>query len=201
MILVMPFGSTGSFTDKEWANGTGPDEGWETFLSRDLVRASTRAIGRSARGAARALGGLSEGGYGALNIGLHHPGEFRVLESWSGYEHADRRPLDLRPRRALLAWNSPRSRLPGRPRATRGTTRTSGSTRAPATAPRTERRLRGRARAGAAPASLLHSPRRAQLGALARQAAPRCSPRRGTSAVQSRLRRHPRRRAARAWPW
>ena len=39
MILVMPFGSTGSFTDKEWANGVRPDEGWETFVARDLVRA------------------------------------------------------------------------------------------------------------------------------------------------------------------
>ena len=29
-----------------------------------------------------------EGGYGALNIGVHHPGEFAMLESWSGYERA-----------------------------------------------------------------------------------------------------------------
>ena len=50
---------------------------------------STPATGRSARRAGAALAGLSEGGYGALNIGLHHPGEFRVLESWSGYEQAD----------------------------------------------------------------------------------------------------------------
>jgi enterochelin esterase-like enzyme len=28
MILVMPFGSTSSFTDKEWANGVGKNEGW-----------------------------------------------------------------------------------------------------------------------------------------------------------------------------
>ena len=39
LILVMPFGSTGSFTDKEWANGVRPHEGWETFVARDLVRA------------------------------------------------------------------------------------------------------------------------------------------------------------------
>src|SRR5947209_4539320 len=29
LILVMPFGSTGTFTDKEWANGIGRDDGWE----------------------------------------------------------------------------------------------------------------------------------------------------------------------------
>src|SRR5437763_915540 len=38
-ILVMPFGSTGTFTDKEWANGVRPNEGWETFVARDLVQA------------------------------------------------------------------------------------------------------------------------------------------------------------------
>ena len=32
VILVMPFGSTGSFTDKEWANGIRPNDGWVTRL-------------------------------------------------------------------------------------------------------------------------------------------------------------------------
>src|SRR6266581_9396133 len=39
LILVMPFGSTGTFTDKEWADGASPDEGWATFVARDLVHA------------------------------------------------------------------------------------------------------------------------------------------------------------------
>ena len=77
LILVMPFGSTGSFTDKEWANGMRPREGWETFVARDLVRAVDRGTGQSSAQTGRAIGGLSEGGYGAINIGLHHPREFR----------------------------------------------------------------------------------------------------------------------------
>jgi enterochelin esterase-like enzyme len=85
----MPFGSTGSFTDEEWANGVRPHEGWETFVARDLVRAIDARYRTIRSAAGRALGGLSEGGYGSLNIGIHHPGEFRVLESWSGYERAD----------------------------------------------------------------------------------------------------------------
>lgn len=89
MILAMPFGSTGSFTDEEWANGVRPHEGWETFLARDVVRAIDRRYRTIRSAAGRALGGLSEGGYGAFNIGIHHPREFRVLESWSGYERAD----------------------------------------------------------------------------------------------------------------
>jgi enterochelin esterase-like enzyme len=107
MILAMPFGSTGSFTDKEWANGVRPHEAWETFLARDVVRGVDtrfRTI-RSARG--RALAGLSEGGYGALNIGIHHPREFGVLESWSGYERADPVRAVFGTSGASLVRNSP----------------------------------------------------------------------------------------------
>jgi enterochelin esterase-like enzyme len=107
MILVMPFGSTGSFTDEEWANGVGEDSAWETFLARDVVRAVDRRYRTIARGSERALAGLSEGGYGAFNIGLHHPGEFRVLESWSGYERADDLGSVFGHRVELLARNSP----------------------------------------------------------------------------------------------
>ncbi len=114
MILVMPFGSTGSFTDKEWANGVGRNEGWETFMSRDVVRAVDARYRTIPDGANRALGGLSEGGYGALNIGLHHPGRFRVLESWSGYSQADNLASIFGHRRALLRWNSPAVQLASR---------------------------------------------------------------------------------------
>src|SRR5204863_4119909 len=89
LILVMPSGSTGTFVDKEWADGYRPNESWATFVARDLVRAIDARYRTIQAGAGRALAGLSEGGYGALNIGLAHPGLFRVLESWSGYERAD----------------------------------------------------------------------------------------------------------------
>jgi S-formylglutathione hydrolase FrmB len=112
LILIMPFGSTGSFTDEEWADGVRPDSAWETFVARDLVHAVDARYRTIPRGSARAIGGLSEGGYGAFNIALHHPGEFRVAESWSGYERA----ADLRPifghQPELLSWNSPLERLP-----------------------------------------------------------------------------------------
>ena len=107
MILVMPFGSTGTFSDKEWANGVGPNSAWETFVARDLVRAIDARYRTIPTGAGRALGGLSAGGYAALNIGLHHPGEFGMLESWSGYVRA----LDVHSifggDAARLALNSP----------------------------------------------------------------------------------------------
>ena len=112
MILVMPFGSTGTFNDKEWVDGVRPDEGWATFVSRDLVRAIDSRFRTIPDGAHRVLGGLSEGGYGALNIGLQHPAEFRVLESWSGYEKADDIRSIFGDRRRLLDLNTPLATLP-----------------------------------------------------------------------------------------
>ena len=106
-ILVMPFGSTGTFTDKEWVDGVRPHEGWATFVSRDLVRAIDARFRTIRDGAGRAIGGLSEGGYGAINIALHHPREFGVVESWSGYERADPIRSIFGRDRARLAANSP----------------------------------------------------------------------------------------------
>jgi enterochelin esterase-like enzyme len=88
LILVLPFGSTGTFTDKEWADGVTPDESWATFVSRDVVNAIDARYRTIPTAAGRAIGGLSEGGYGAINIALHNPNEFRVVESWSGYVKA-----------------------------------------------------------------------------------------------------------------
>jgi enterochelin esterase-like enzyme len=118
-ILVMPWGSTGTFTDKEWANGVKPGSGWETFVARDLVRAIDGRYRTIPTSRGRVLGGLSEGGYGALNIGLHHPGTFRVLESWSGYELADKVRSIFGGDPSRLALNSPLDQLPRRAAALR----------------------------------------------------------------------------------
>ena len=168
MILVMPFGSTGSFTDKEWANGIRPNEGWETFLSRDVVRAVDARYRTIRGGGARALGGLSEGGYGALNIGIHHPGRFVCSKAGPGTSTRTTW-LDLRPSEGSAALEQPCARV-ARPRR-----RATGAPnvllalygeRRPA--PRPERLLCGGARAGGAAASLLQPPRWAQLGLVAR---------------------------------
>ena len=112
VILVMPSGSTSLFEDKEWANGIRRGEGWETFVARDLVRAIDARYRTIPSAAGRAIAGLSEGGYGALNIAFHHPNEFRVVESWSGYMRADNIPAIFGGRPALLAYNSPNVYLP-----------------------------------------------------------------------------------------
>jgi S-formylglutathione hydrolase FrmB len=111
-ILVMPFGSTGSFTDKEWANGIRKHEGWATFVSRDLVRAVDERYRTIASQDGRAIGGLSEGGYGAINIAVQHPREFKLVESWSGYEEADPIRAIFGDDRARIAANSPAVTIP-----------------------------------------------------------------------------------------
>jgi enterochelin esterase-like enzyme len=107
LILVMPFGSTGTFTDKEWANGLSPSEGWRTFVSRDVVRAIDSRYRTIASRSARGIGGLSEGGYGAINITLHAPREFSLVESWSGYEAAVHNHSVFGRQLAGLAQNTP----------------------------------------------------------------------------------------------
>ena len=112
LILVFPNGSTNFLVDKEWANGIQPGEGWETFVARDLIRAIDTQYRTIPRAAGRAIGGLSEGGYGALNIGFHHPGLFRVLESWSGYMRAAPAASIFGTSVARHTYNSPSLYLP-----------------------------------------------------------------------------------------
>jgi enterochelin esterase-like enzyme len=112
LILVMPFGSTGTFTDKEWVNGVSGHEGWATFVARDVVREIDTRYRTLPTAAGRAIAGLSEGGYGAIDIALHHPHEFSVVESWSGYERPDKLRSVFGARLQLLAANDPRRLLP-----------------------------------------------------------------------------------------
>lgn len=107
MILVLPTGTNSFLADKEWANGILKGTGWETFVARDLVKAIDSRYRTIATARGRGIAGLSEGGYGALNIGLHHPGEFSLLESWSGYMRAFRITAIFGRSAPLLAYNSP----------------------------------------------------------------------------------------------
>jgi enterochelin esterase-like enzyme len=107
MIIVMPSGGRTLNSSEQWANGPSPVNQWETFVARDVVNAIDARYRTIASADGRAIAGVSEGGYGALNIGLHHPAEFGVIESWSGYME----PLELGPvfgmRPNLISYNTP----------------------------------------------------------------------------------------------
>ena len=83
-IVVIPQGTRVENGDPEY-HDWGPGRNWETALAVDLphwVDSNYRTIA-SRRG--RAVVGLSAGGYGAAILDAHHPGEYAVMESWSGY--------------------------------------------------------------------------------------------------------------------
>jgi enterochelin esterase-like enzyme len=106
-ILVIPQGATDFLQDTEWANLPQPHAKWMTYVARDVVGAIDRRYRTIDRGTERAIAGLSEGGYGAFNIALHHPREFGMVESWSGYVWADAAPGFFGRNKALDAANSP----------------------------------------------------------------------------------------------
>jgi S-formylglutathione hydrolase FrmB len=112
LILVMPFGSTGTYSDKEWTNGAAPGNGWGTFVTRDLVRYVDAHYRTARTRAARGIAGLSEGGYGAINLALQHPHEFSLVESWSGYEKPDPLRSIFGSKLQLLSRNAPSLLLP-----------------------------------------------------------------------------------------
>jgi S-formylglutathione hydrolase FrmB len=85
-ILVLPQGARGSDSDPEYLDwGTGRN--WATYVSTELVRTIDRRFRTIPDRSARAIVGLSAGGYGATILGLNHLDRFSVIESWSGYFH------------------------------------------------------------------------------------------------------------------
>jgi enterochelin esterase-like enzyme len=104
-IVVAPQAARDHDTDPEYLDW-GPGRNWEAAVSEELpayVDAHYRTIPRRR---ARALVGLSAGGYGATSLALHHLDDFAVVESWSGYFH----PTDPSGRRALDLGSTQRNR-------------------------------------------------------------------------------------------
>jgi enterochelin esterase-like enzyme len=97
-IVVAPQGARPGDTDPEW-HDWGPGRDWESAVATELVGVVDKRFRTIADRHGRALIGASAGGYGATIIGLHHPGTYSVIESWSGYFHptnpAGDAPLDV----------------------------------------------------------------------------------------------------------
>jgi len=75
--VMPPGGPMTKTTSDEWAGV------WEDYVVRDVVPwVDAHFLTEPSH---RAIGGLSAGGFGAIDIGLRHPGMFRTLESWGGY--------------------------------------------------------------------------------------------------------------------
>ena len=96
-IAVMPAAGPSGRYDGEWAGR------WERALVSRVVPWIDARLPTEPTPSGRVIAGLSAGGYGAVDIGLRHPGLFGTIESWSGYfrplhdgpfAHADAADLD-----------------------------------------------------------------------------------------------------------
>jgi enterochelin esterase-like enzyme len=83
-IIVGAQGARAGDTDPEW-HDWGPGRNWETATQSELVSWIDGHYRTLARRSARAIVGVSAGGYGATLIAIHHPATYQVIESWSGY--------------------------------------------------------------------------------------------------------------------
>jgi enterochelin esterase-like enzyme len=84
MILVAPDASGGWLHDSEMLNQVGGPQ-VESYLVGTVVHAVDRRFRTIADRAGRAVGGVSSGGYGALNLGLRHQDVFSVILSLMPY--------------------------------------------------------------------------------------------------------------------
>ena len=182
MILVMPFGSTGSFTDKEWANGVRPHEGVGDVPRRATSCGRRRgATARSATGerprTRRALGGRLRGSQHRAPPSRAVPGARELVGLRARRRHAAR--SSAADRRCCAGTAQPRPSAgrgraaPCAPRPSSGSTRASGGQ----VARRRTRRSRAQLAEPRHRAPLRGPPRRSRLGALARPGRGR-SPRR-----------------------
>lgn len=79
-IVVTPVGGQVVDPNKgEWAGV------WEQYVVHDVVPWVDAHLATIPSAGGRVLEGLSAGGYGAVDIGLRHPGLFGGLGSWDGY--------------------------------------------------------------------------------------------------------------------
>jgi enterochelin esterase-like enzyme len=112
LIAVVPNGRTSAYgNDTEWTNARAGR--YEDFVL-DVVHAVDRRYATVADRRHRVIGGLSEGGYGAVNIALHHLRTFAGVQSWSGYflNSARYSPVLASETPGQVAYNSPLLRAP-----------------------------------------------------------------------------------------
>jgi enterochelin esterase-like enzyme len=105
MLIVIPnLAGQNSDGDTEWANTSrGAYETAFLQMMHSVDQTWPTIASRSGRG----ISGLSMGGYGAVNIALHHLNRFSTVESWSGYFNQTRTGPYVGASRKLLNATSP----------------------------------------------------------------------------------------------
>ncbi len=88
-ILIAADGNGPLYPVSEWANSFDRRQRMEDAIVEDLVPFIDHHYRTLADAADRAIGGLSMGGYGAVNIALHHPDIFEKVMTTGGYFQAE----------------------------------------------------------------------------------------------------------------
>jgi enterochelin esterase-like enzyme len=86
-ILVIPDGNYAGakYGDSEWVNSFDGRDMFENFVVHQVVPWTDSHFRTIPDAQHRVLGGVSEGGYGAANVGMHHPDVFGGILALSGY--------------------------------------------------------------------------------------------------------------------
>ncbi len=110
LIMVFPDGNGRPGETSEWGNSFDGHQNIETFVAVDLVHYVDAKYRTIAEPAYRGIGGLSMGGFGAMNIAVHHPDVFGFVISLGGYYTAEGSVWGNNA--AYMRANSPQDTLP-----------------------------------------------------------------------------------------
>lgn len=88
-VIVSADGTGPIYGFSEWANSFDGRQRMEDAIATDLVHYIDQNYRTLPDAADRAIGGNSEGGFGAVNIALHHPDIFGAALSMGGYFNAE----------------------------------------------------------------------------------------------------------------
>lgn len=89
LILIMPDGNGRPDMASEWANSPDHQQLIENYVSYTVVRYVDQHYRTLPDAAHRAIGGLSMGGFGAMNVAIHHPEIFGSVIALGGYYVAE----------------------------------------------------------------------------------------------------------------
>jgi enterochelin esterase-like enzyme len=89
LIMVFPDGNGRGGETSEWGNSFDRKQLMENFVALDLVSFIDQKYRTIPEAGYRGIGGFSMGGFGAMNIAVHHPGIFGSVISLAGYFTAE----------------------------------------------------------------------------------------------------------------
>ena len=91
LIMVLPDGNGRAGETSEWGNSFDQRQLIETYVAIDLVKYVDHKYRTIPDALQRSIGGNSMGGFGAINIALHHPDVFGSVIALGGYYRAEGR--------------------------------------------------------------------------------------------------------------